>query len=570
MENESLAKIKLNKHVFCKSDLEGSFQVFSFHKNLSEDTKDESDVFIFYSQKIQKIKNEDEKLCVTLDKFWTEIISKSPKIEKINELMSHLSNSLEKMNAGYSLLMSKFPKSLEILSLYSSFLLNILLDSEKSLVLTNKRYSMQKPNYSKTLNFFDEENGTIIISCDINSFGEIKFTNRKILEHLEYDESIQGSLFFEYIPQPYGKYIQNHFFRYVHSVKDPNLQLPNNVFLISKNGFLKEFKIRACIAAHKNELSLVVTLKKRLDTHKVALILDSESIVSISESFLALLDISKTDLIGVNYKTLFPDLKNLDILHNVGYNIIIKNKNYGLILCSVEFETHKIVYLMISDDPKELLSWKNHTNEKNLNINRLKTLDMDSNIEENKEHEIGHKRVLLSQKSINFKPELKSKETAISDISQLDNDNKSSKELYSAVSTLTNKSLLISQKSARSINIFNWILITSVIFKQILVVITTNIAVLIYTQKQIDTASEITIPSSLGKLNRIFVDLAYRSRTLRLLVSIYSEQSILEMLPRYQTSLDGLDELNTVILDNIKSWTICEAQNLYATNSFPL
>lgn len=270
--------------------------------------------------------------------------------------MKNVSDYLDSLNKDYKLLMNKFPRSVEAVYLYSTFLLNLMLDSEKSMIFINKKHSLEKTKFThqKTLSYFDDENGIMIISCDCETLGEIRFMNTKVTMLLGYSESIVGSHISSIIPPPYDRYLTNHLFKYINSVKDSKIHIPNNIFVMTRNGYLKEFKVKAALVVSENSIYLAVLLKERPETHRVALVSESGDIYGVSESFESLLGTSKTDIISMNFRNLFPEIKYINLKAHFPYMVYKNDMIFALILCYTEFEAYKIHYILLSDDPREI------------------------------------------------------------------------------------------------------------------------------------------------------------------------------------------------------------------------
>lgn len=106
--------------------------------------------------------------------------------------------------------------------------------------------------------------------------------------------------------------------------------------------------------------------------------------------------------------------------------------------------------------------------------------------------------------------------------------------------------LKIMQKSSKSLNWFNCILILSVI-----VVLATNGAVLFYTSSEVSRASDMSIPIILGNIAKAFNGVSISARSIYVL-TVFSPNTNISM---YQNSIlddvEILKEIRVEILNNL-------------------
>ncbi|CAG9323951.1 unnamed protein product [Blepharisma stoltei] len=358
--DKALAKIKLCKSRFSDHSIEGDYQEYICKKVVSEFNSSESEKFLVYFQKINKTKKEDADLCVRLLDFWKEVVSKKPNLNKLNKMMDLVSNSAISITESYSHLHEKFPKSKEALTFYYTFVKYILCDIDKSTHLSYKIQSIhdvsELSSQSKDTNFFDDNNGVMLVYCENKNFGEIAFANQKSAEILKLPISeIIGNKISFFIPSPYDSYL-NQLPYYLQLATEAAIKFPDHFFLSLPSKFLIDCTVKGSLVSMHNNLFFLFIFQKINIPQEFAVISSEWDIYSHSENFPQLAQIISKDLRGCNIKHLFPSLATIDI--QAFTPLFLADISTYLIYCIIDFYGLKINYVLLINDKIEAETWK--------------------------------------------------------------------------------------------------------------------------------------------------------------------------------------------------------------------
>ncbi|CAG9323977.1 unnamed protein product [Blepharisma stoltei] len=360
LNDEALAKIKLERSKNSHFSLEGNYQEYLCKKVLSEFDTNESIEYLNYFQKIHDAKKEDEILCMELLDFWKEIVSIKPNLNILDDLLKSIPDSISYLDEEYSHLHLMFPKCKEVLILYSSFARNILCDTEKSTILEHKMRSIDKfasgtSKDAKSLSFFDEGNGILLGLAEQKRFGQITFANQRASEILKYPINgiIDNKLQF-FIPPPYNTYTDDIFYSSLQYVSDSQIKLPKHFFLQLPNKSLIECKGKASLSCISGHLIFILVFKNRNSSHQFALISDEGEIYSHSEHFPQFVGKSNNNLRGYKLKDMLPAFQQENIKPFFPYHLSYMEIETYLIFCHSEFYSVNINYVLIINDPEEI------------------------------------------------------------------------------------------------------------------------------------------------------------------------------------------------------------------------
>ncbi|CAG9331222.1 unnamed protein product [Blepharisma stoltei] len=581
--DESLAKVKLGKGKESNINLESSYQSYLCQKSLEDHGLTDNAQFLHYLYKIQKAKKEDEYMCMALKEFWRELVSLDPDLKKLDSMLHMISNNLEFLHSEYFYLITNFPRSKEALVLYSTFLQNILFETERSSFLNNKRASLEKVLTSsvkdhKKLSFFDENNGVILVSWDKQTLGKIHYANSRAAAILKQSvDNLIGSDISSYIPEPFDKDFNKQMYDFLHMSNRSEIELPTSIYIKMPNNYIVECNARVSITSISHSLTLVCIFRERPTTHQIALINSSGEIYAYSMQFTKFTGRKIAELKGMKLTNLFPDLRRIILLPFVPYKLTNQGQDTYLISCYRIIGSTHLSYVLLINDPIEIQSWKHGEVEEIQESRKIKRMDLDSplplrvNISFTSDETIEALRSRSIQESkirryTSIKAQEDVSQASIGDTIEIsENSTDKWEDEKSIVHSLSSASFSherilkrIMDKIAKSVKIFNWTLIISMT-----AVLVTNLVVLIYTAAEVNSASDLSIPLTLGKLGKTFLFIDYFARSLQVSYGLFPEDLINRFTSEFVLQLDVLKDMHLKLSSNLANWRSCNSQEIF-------
>ncbi|CAG9323975.1 unnamed protein product [Blepharisma stoltei] len=566
LKNEALAKIKLSKSKSISDwSLEANYQQYLCHKAIISANSNESISFGNYHQNLNKVKKEDKKLCLNLLEFWREITSKSPGFFKLTKTLNSIDTRIEFLNDEYKELASKYHKSKEILSLYSSYLKNILFEIERSEMLIFKLKSLKEiylsSDNTENFSYFDTNNGVLIISNEEKNLGEILYSNSKTAGILNFPlESIIGSNIKNFIPFPYNKEITEKLSNLIDFSSDTEISLHKGFFLISPMNFLLECTGKMLFSSINNVVVTILIFKLKQARYQSALISNDGVIFSCSEGFPVAAGASHNNVIGASISNLFFDLKQIDIKPFIPYKLPNFAKETIMVLSNLECFDMKMLYILLINDFGEIQKWttdcsnshKIETQRGGSIQNMLLSVEDPSIIHEN------HSEILDSKSDQSSDESSKMIENILIDKYEEKTQNTDNENQIVFIHMM--------KISARSINALHCVFILC-----ILIVLGSNISVLSYAVYSINLARDISLSRSIGDIGKSFQQMAFLSRIIGI-VSYFpdSEEAVLYCFNLFKSDIANLEDIYINIGSNLTKWDSCSSQSIFTGKNINL
>ncbi|CAG9311163.1 unnamed protein product [Blepharisma stoltei] len=568
LKDESLAKIKFVKSKnIPDSSLEANFQEYLCNKNISVASDSHISQFSNYFLELYWVKKEDKKLCVSLFNFWNEITSSNPDLKKLKNDMKGIGREIFDLNAKYNQLFINYPTSRESLYLYSSYAKTIIYEVEKSNLVEVKLMALER-NLSNPINdlnifsWFNESNGILIISNEIDNFGEILYASQKSAEIFSLPlKSIISDNFFNFIDLYYKEKVKEEAKRFVQFSLVSEMDLIKGFFLNVHNNLL-ECTGKVWVTAINSFLVAILIFKPKECTYESALISESEEIISHSKNFAKLARNSDDNLIGCKLKQLFFISDEFILKPLVPYRL---NQNFNdafLVLSHYDIYNIKIPYVMLINDRKEIeklggLSSPSPNNNylsvehKNLSVNfaELDTFRSTSSFqrENQPEEDLDLKMLLCANKGAT---NVKISESSGSAKSQI------------SVASSQIKFFTMINSSSRSINILHLAFVFSIV-----TVLALNIAVLVYAFSTINFISDMSLPINIGKIGKNFQNIALFAQIILMGSGQAVDPHDTEILlatstKKYERALKELENIYSGIISNSKDWNACSSGSI--------
>ncbi|CAG9323939.1 unnamed protein product [Blepharisma stoltei] len=575
LKDESLAKVKLSKiKLICDWGLEANYQVYLCKKNIQKSSSSESSQFLNNFQQLNKIKRVDRQLCMNLLDFWKEITASRPSLKSLIKFLDQVDDGITVLNQEYSQLTTKYFNSRESLSLYASFARNILYDSEKSILLENKlryfdRILQNSSNGSKNFSFFNDSNGVMIISNEEENFGEILFANSKVSEVLKCPSHfIVGNSLTYFIPNHYKDILIEEMRRIIRFDSASEIDLLEGLFWNLPTNFLVECTGKASLTSFNNFRVTLWVFKPKKAKHQAALISESGEILRHTINFSKIAKQVNGNLIGYNLENLFPSFKMYDLQSCTPYQLLYFENETILVKQYMEFRKIKIPYIILINEPQEILKWKADTcripraDEMEIQIAHQISLNMLRSLSSD-----GNKPLLYKDSQDYADSKANLNQTGLEDTLEVTESihysEKAEEEEKSQVSQPSSQKnfLKMMATSSQSINILHCVFIIS-----ILIVLATNVAVLFYAYANVDVASNVDLPLAVGTVGKDLQICAFFARALLALSYSTSSGASDFIIATYETFNRTVNELETIygnIMSNLKDWDSCSGKSIF-------
>lgn len=353
-----LARIKFTKTNYVSNSFEGEIQELRV-KKLLDDYKDMDQIennFLYYLVDIENVKTKDEELCRVLLELWNEIISKHPRRHILERLMGKSTTLISTINLSYtSLLKMKNPKAFE---LYGTFLQNILRKPEQSSDIMHKKIMIAKAENTKIyakITKFDEDNGNIIISGNLDNLGSIIYINEIAAGFLKARISdILDNKVWEYIPSPYNVNHYHHLKNFAATCFSAAIDQLDHLFIQDHQGFIIEIYLLVRLAGIFNNVYFIVSVKPVLSNRQCALVSEDGLIYTYSQSFTEILGYKDTSLRDKRLDKIIPNFYYSKLNYFEPFLLRMENRTVALVRCLVTFKNTDIYYTLLVTDPAEI------------------------------------------------------------------------------------------------------------------------------------------------------------------------------------------------------------------------
>ncbi|CAG9310507.1 unnamed protein product [Blepharisma stoltei] len=566
IQNERLARLRFQKIFNLSSNnVEACFQewlITSFFEKTNIGVYEDIST-IYYALELENIKTKDQIFCSKLIDFWNEVISSSPKIERLNLLSKAVSEHLDALDAGYSDLVKKFPNRIACHSLYGSLQTDILRREESGSHLIKKKESLlsvhhQQENKIKSLSFSDS-NGFLVISANEDSFGTIAYADSIVSLILNQDvSSIIGSKYYAYIPEPFAKNHDRHLENCLENNKNPELSLFLIHFLQTARGYLVECACEAHLIPLIQEIYFVVIMQPISKTRECALLLKDGTICSHSERFLNFIQCPKITGKNENIDELIPDL-NFSMLKSHD-SVLLNYNNKPVLFVLINTTTKSTVFnlLLLIHDKGEIEEWSQGKDgwQQDLAdrcIKRFQKINYFNGSDPFQENEYEGKN------------NLESRELLIKDENKI-SERLNSNTLGSSHSSMSFSSIgkKMKRNAQATLSWIKWSLLAS-----ILMIITMTCGVLLYIWKEISHSNDIESTENLAGLLHEMTIMAHLSRAIDLSTN-YSDLNTSFYLSLFTKSVNSLDSLQNTILSDYDSWSYCPSSEIVNNKMIPI
>ena len=566
LEDNRLARVKLSRSIQTKGNLETEFMTHKCKKRLKELAQTEDLTYLKFQTKFQKAKTQDQTLCFILLDLINEIQSPKPQKKKIEFLLEKSYSVVQKLNCDYEKLMKINGYCSEALHLYSTYLSEILQETQKSerLDLLKRRIRTKKKKDDTLVSYFDESNAVMVVSGDPSDFGTVSFANKKAANLLSISiENLRGSQLSDFIPYPFNLNHNKAMLDFIENCTTSKIELPVMLFLRNTKGYLVECSIIVTCSAVENYPFFVVLLKERSSTRQLALIDGDGLILGHSNLLPALLCSSQNDLRNYNLQEIVPQFS----LELQPYKPIFFNAGESIIAFVITFKvikkvTHTVVLFMT--DRKEIHRWIKGIEADYSEYHSFKSFvwsKSKSNSVKSIEKE-GEIQIKLSQEFITLRQNqeesnqesisLKKKGTKTSEVTNLTNN--------SNINSVNMKKRI--RRSLKS-EIRN---LAIAVFLGILAISGVSSVLVWYNLKEVENARSTDNLIALGELLNSFVTISDSTRKINISEGFDTQEEV----TRLEQQLVILEGIHSTFNEMIEQWRDCKIDSYLLEKTIPV
>lgn len=353
LQDYRLAFIKLSKCWKMPYNLIQDFFIFKCERYLnSKDLSTLEDLsYMRYALIYENLKKRDMELCITLLKFWGELITFGD-LKKLNILAYKAVKSIESIRKGYEILIEKYPSSSKCKETYRSFLAEICLEVNFSGLNVNRLNSNKTQLDSGEINYYNENNGMLLVSGNENNLGMIIYANPKFAEILGQNLStIVGSNINTYIPGKYAKTHNAALMNFVDYCVKADVPFVGSLIFQTETGYLVEVEIRSRCTAIGGNVFFLAMIKKLEHKRHIILLSDKGIIVSYNQKLIEFINIGNFKLSAL--EEIFP-FSSEDLQVNTKYSVNYRGKTIGVIKTHRQVSGTKISVVIIYENDNDM------------------------------------------------------------------------------------------------------------------------------------------------------------------------------------------------------------------------
>lgn len=561
LEDYRLAFIKLSKCWKTSYSISQDFMIFKCDLELNSiDMAGLEDLsYMRYALIYEDLKKHDMDLCINLLKFWAELVS-SGDINKLNQMVENTVTEIGKIRKGYEYLIEHFPSSSKCRETYRSFLMEICLELNMANLPMSRMNSNKMHGDSGEMNYYDENNGTLLVSGNEGNIGQIVYANSKFSEILGQNlNTIIGSNINTYIPGKYAKSHNEALTNFVDFCVKADVPFVGSLMFQTETGYLVEVEIRSrCTAIHGNVFFLAMIKKLELKRH-IILINEKGVVVSYSHRLPEFINIPNFKMFHIN--EIFPFNPD-DLQINMMYTVSYRGQKIGIVKRNRQVSKVFISVLLVYENENDMKMTEapNKTDEEK-QIFKFETID---ELDKRKNFKVG----FVDETNYSLHPAFSREYNQ----DAFAGDRRAEKSTHSSTSTTSASerySKKILNEAVKGIKIYKIILLIFVSSKQVLTGVATSLAILLRMKIDLDEENDPSLTMFLGNIIESIISISASSRIMELKLTYGMDYDIyLNVYLNKTAKLDSLAKDISRYSDNY--WKGCEASDLLKKEIVPV
>ena len=375
LNHEGLARLKLSKARNCAFDFEADYNLYRFSMLLEENSKQnfEEVHYVRFRDLYDTAKKADEDACVLQMEFWSELSMEVPVVKTIESMGMRLFFSIHRARKLSKRLLKKFPQNHLALKLFGTFLLEVYNDTEKGQELLSRGLYEEKQQGSKPqgaserFSYFDDNNGIMLVSGNVEAVGTISYINSQACLLLGVPQRLALAMNIVSFLPGYAVDLRKHskaMLRFLATCSSYEVSIPKSLFLIDNTGFLIEVFIQVRCMVLDQDPFFIVVMKGATYSREMAIYDEDYTVQGHSKGFPMLVGFADdmSSMKGCSLRqafTNFEEMKNGHPGEDV-FTYRIPNTVNEIFLRFVEIKivTTVIFALHATASSEEAQSWK--------------------------------------------------------------------------------------------------------------------------------------------------------------------------------------------------------------------
>ncbi|OMJ95147.1 hypothetical protein SteCoe_1518 [Stentor coeruleus] len=367
LKDYRLAYIKLSRIHQAPFSLETSFQEFKCRRilklNMLSSLEDLN--FLNYILKLSKAKTADKLIAQIYIAFASEIVNGKPKISKLERYVSIMYKKLKVVRKGYEKLCEKYHNGIECQKLLLSFSVDICINHE-SLILNKLKFKDSEKVTNGALNYFDEDNGILLVSGEADNIGTILYANDQFPRIIGGSAmTLIGSDMSSLIPKPYSLKHNDYMSHFVKNCISSRLNIPPIMLFQTERGYLVECYVKTTLASLSDRIFFLIVARK-LQTSRHAVLVNIQGLIYMhTEVFRVLTSSNLANFKDYYIQDIFPGICVELLDTNIPLKFIHENKVFYVVKTIKTIKSSTLYVLLFFNDETSL---QEITNEEILEI----------------------------------------------------------------------------------------------------------------------------------------------------------------------------------------------------------
>jgi hypothetical protein len=366
LQNEPLARLKLAQARFTASSFESNLLELRLSQALSHLHAPEPVEYIQYFQRIQVVKQADQRLCHILVSFYSQLASDFPDTKKICAYAQAMDQSIHFLKGEYRALLKDFPKAKEPPSLYASFLEDLMRVYDKAhtvrlraSVQSASDQRLEYADYDSRISFFSRGCGLVFARGSPGSLGTIAYANEIAHMTLGYTYGmLEGMSIAMLIPSPYRLDHLSYIKQFLKTSITLNHAHPTVLYLCHSEGFIVECVTNLVITAASGPPVILLGLKPTETFKEVAILTEIGVITACTKEFPMRIGWNEGSVAGRRLEQVAPLLWHRYMLNqNEAYYRLNEEMRGFCVFKFTNIGTKTVKMLFLIDTEAEAIYW---------------------------------------------------------------------------------------------------------------------------------------------------------------------------------------------------------------------
>ena len=510
---------------------------------------------VIFSQELKAVMKIDVDLCNSLMVMYNKFLEPKQNLSDLKSLVLCSSNLINRALECYGKLIKKNPQSKLVLELFGLLLIDILNDRKLGYACYNKekgKGTARQGTFQRSHQQLNEKNWIFIVSGNSRDLGKFLYASRLALDLLKIPKNrLTSTYIFEFIPEPLLRLHKG----YLENFADKCLThtIPCNVFpFLLINGYLVECTSATECVVYEQNTHFVTFLDPVVILGREVLFIDRDGvIISHSAGLCSIFEVQSNhvegtninDYLPVDYSSLTPGIP-VKLKLTLALEFSIKYKLVEVFL-NPSHTSGKYFTLYITTEADEIGEWCKQELETMVNLDHIELLNS-----------ITIKKSRINENTENFELQMLEEEDK--------HENSSPSSSSHLQDTKENKSLIVSLRSLRAINL---LLLFSVTTNQIISLIAAVLSSSVVLYELSMQLNDLSIIQHLGELNYWLLILAIIIREDD--VSMITSTPLFIPISSIQSVLGNISESYVQLGNDGSNWPSCPGTYIAAEKAIP-